>query len=214
MTLTSRDLALPVIGIVGGIGSGKSAVAREASRKRPWFVLDADQIGHQTLLLPEIITKLTEQFGPHILDADGLLNRSAIAREVFGPDRQEQKKQLEAIVHPHIRRLAADQLLEAAQSGQYNRLILDAAILFEAGWRSLCDVVVFIDTDWNRRLERVKATRDWDADELRKREASQLSLEEKRNLADAIIPNNGDLSTAVNLLIDYVDRQFPHDPPT
>jgi len=214
MTTKPRNLAIPIIGIVGGIGSGKSAVAREASRKCPWFVVDADRIGHQTLLLPEVITKLTEQFGTHILDADGQLNRSAIAKEVFGSDREQRKKKLEAIVHPHIRRLAEDQLTEAAESGLYELLILDAAILLEAGWRSLCDAVVFIETDWSDRLRRVEQTRHWDAEELRKREASQLSIEEKRSLADAIIPNKGDLTNAVESLIAFVKERFPNHPPT
>jgi len=214
MTTQPRSPAIPVIGIVGGIGSGKSAVAREASRKRPWFVVDADRIGHQTLLLPEVITKLTEQFGTHILDADGQLDRSAIAQEVFGTDRERQKKLLEAIVHPHIRRLAEDQITEAEESGHYNLIILDAAILLEAGWRTLCDAVVFIDSDWSDRRQRVEQTRNWDADELRKREASQLSIEEKRSQADAIISNTGDLSFAVDALIDYADQRFPQTPPS
>lgn len=214
MTTQPRSSAVPVIGIVGGIGSGKSAVAREASRKRPWFVVDADRIGHQTLLLPEVITKLTEQFGTHILDADGQLDRSAIAQEVFGTDREQQKQQLEAIVHPHIRRLAEDQITEAEESGHYKLIILDAAILLEAGWRTLCDAVVFIDSDWSDRRQRVEQTRNWDADELRKREASQLSIEEKRSQADAIISNTGDLSFAVDALIEYVDQRFPQTPPS
>jgi len=209
MTTSPRNLGLPVVGLVGGIGSGKSVVAREASKKRRWFVADADRIGHQTLLLPKVITQLTEQFGNHILNADGQLNRSAIAKEVFGPNQQHQKQQLESIVHPHIRRLAEDQLAEAAQSGQYELLILDAAILFEAGWRPLCDAVVFIDTSWEQRLQRVEQTRNWDADELKKREASQLSLHEKRDRADAIIPNDGKLSDAADALIEFTEERFP-----
>ncbi|MDB4786632.1 MAG: dephospho-CoA kinase [Planctomycetaceae bacterium] len=210
MTISPRNVGLPVVGIVGGIGSGKSAVAREASRIRPWYVVDADQIGHQTLLLPEVITKLTEQFGNHILDADGQLDRSAIAKEVFGPNQIQQKQQLEAIVHPHIRRLAADQLAEAAQSGQYQLLILDAAILFEANWHHMCDAVVFVDTNWEQRLQRVKQIRNWDADELTKREASQLPIHKKQKLADAVIPNHGELSAAVEALIAFADQRFPN----
>jgi dephospho-CoA kinase len=210
MSTSPRNVGLPVVGIVGGIGSGKSAIAREASRRRPWFVVDADQIGHQTLLLPEIITKLTKQFGIHILDADGQLDRSAIAKEVFGSHQIQQRQQLEAIVHPYILRLAADQLAEAAQSGQYQLLILDAAILFEANWNHMCDSVVFVDTNWEQRLQRVQQTRNWDASELTKREASQLPIDKKQNLADAVIPNHGKLSEAVESLIAFVDQRFPN----
>ena len=74
--------------------------------------------------------------------------------------------------------------------------------------------MVFIATDWNQRLERVRETRQWDADELGQREASQLPLEEKRNQADVVISNNGELSTAVQSFIDFVEQRFPETRPT
>jgi dephospho-CoA kinase len=74
----------------------------------------------------------------------------------------------------------------------------------------MCDSVVFVDTNWEQRLQRVQQTRNWDASELTKREASQLPIDKKQNLADAVIPNHGKLSEAVESLIAFVDQRFPN----
>ena len=210
-----RRFSLPVIGIIGGVGSGKSSIAREASQLRPWFVLDADQLGHQILQFPEVITELTNQFGQNILRSSGAIDRSALAERVFGPENIEKRQQLEAIVHPHIRRLAEEGLERAAQSGDYELLILDAAILLEAGWNDLCDAVVFVETPFDVRLKRVAQARGWNEDELKQREASQFSLQRKRDAADEIIVNESTLNPAVESLIAFVEHRYPslHESP-
>ena len=100
-------------------------------------------------------------------------------------------------------------LEQAARSGSYQILILDAAILLEAGWNELCDAVVFIETPFEIRLKRAELDRGWNESQLRQREASQYPLERKRELADKTILNQGELNEAVEALIAFVDERFP-----
>ena len=182
-----------VIGLVGGIGSGKSAVA-ELFRRFGAEVIQADQIGHEVLQLPEVEAALRERLGGDIFDADTRINRSKLAQRVFGapPDGPRELKILESITHPRIAARIWQQLQEFADRGNVHAVILDAAILLEAGWSERCDKIVFIDTDKEQRLQRTYG-RGWTPEQLIARESAQLSLQEKRKLADWVIDNSGSL---------------------
>lgn len=83
-------------------------------------------------------------------------------------------------------------------------VMLDAAVMLEAGWNDLCQAIVFIDVPFADRLARVQQQRGWTEDELRRRESSQLSLEEKRHRATVVIDNSQSLDAAVNQLRDFI----------
>lgn len=201
----SASFGFPVIGIVGGIGSGKSTVAREAERLRPEIrVLDADRIGHEILTEPHVKTQLQAVFGPEIFEPSGEVSRSALARRVFGTDRQSERKQLEAIVHPEIRRRMLSQLENWSAAGTTAAVLIDAAILLETGWSQLCDKLVFVDVSLEERLRRVREGRGWTPDELARREASQMDLAEKRNLCDTVVSNENNPERAALDLIALV----------
>ncbi|MDO5582384.1 MAG: dephospho-CoA kinase [Planctomycetia bacterium] len=182
-----------VIGIVGGIGSGKSAVS-SAFADRGAFVLDADQAGHEALNDPEVCQILIQKWGENAFssDSEGILrpDRSKIAKIVFEPSENGKKalKFLNETIHPVIRkRLRED--LQRLKSENYPLIILDAPLLFEASCDSLCDRILFVDTDEEERFRRVQK-RGWSREEFKNREKSQLSLEKKRKKADCIIDNN------------------------
>jgi dephospho-CoA kinase len=204
----SNSFRIPVIGIVGGIGSGKSTIAREAAKLKPWYVIDADKIGHSVLESSEVRDQLRTTFGTKIFDASGAVIRSALAERVFGSPNEENRKQLEAIVHPEIRRRILAELREAEQSGRYAAILLDAAVLLESGWREMCGTVVYVDARLKDRQERVLRTRGWSEHELRTREASQLPLDVKQTQSDAIISNHGEPVQAARQLIEFVESTF------
>ena len=114
-----------------------------------------------------------------MFDDEGNVNRSALGRLVFGPDtsRQQSRSDLESIVHPRIREFLEGTIRETNSSKQSEAILLDAAVLFEAGWNDLCDAVVFIDTPEAVRLDRVVRGRGWNRRQLARREASQWPLE-------------------------------------
>ncbi len=196
----------PVVGILGGIGSGKSAVARGLANCFKSVVIDADRIGHQVLLFPEVVSRLRTAFGEAIFDGEQI-DRKRMAALVFGdePRQCEARQTLERIVHPEIEQVT--QSLIAAADASTELIILDAAVMLEAGWDRLCDYLVFVDTPFEDRLNRIRTQRDWTADELQAREASQLPLEEKRKAADFVVDNSGSLEASIEQLTRFVSEK-------
>lgn len=211
-TLSSkRAHAIPVIGIVGGVGSGKSSVAKTLAELAPTAIIEADKLGHQALELPNVKEKLRQRFGDEIFDADGNVIRTQLAKRVFGDDAATQaaRADLEAITHPEISRLTEEQIAQHRVDNRFRWIVLDAALLLEAGWQTHCDAVVFVDMAADRRKELVKTRRGWSEDEWRRREASQWPVERKRAASDLVISNNGLLDEAGRSLRDELARMFP-----
>lgn len=207
-------LKIPVVGIVGGIGSGKSAVADWVGTHANALVLNADQLGHEALKSPEVIEALRQRFGNEILSADGSIDRKAVASQVFGIHAEQltARHDLEKIVHPEIgRRIVAG--IESAERENKSVVLVDAAVLLESGWRNECDLVVYVDTPDEIRLARVRANRGWSEEELRRREASQWSLADKRREADIVVTNDRELEYAgQQLLTALIDQGFIKSP--
>ncbi|MHC4142010.1 MAG: dephospho-CoA kinase [Planctomycetota bacterium] len=178
----------PVIGLAGGIGSGKSAVAAILA-ELGCVVCNSDDLGRQALCDPAIRAELVGWWGRDILDEAGEVNRAAIAAIVF--NRPEELRRLESLVHPWIetRRKALFTMAPADVCA----LVIDAPLLFEAGLDAECDAVIYVDADRGTRLARLAEGRSWDELELDKREDSQLPLDEKRARSDYVVSNNGDL---------------------
>lgn len=208
MPASARTPRIPVIGIVGGIGSGKSSVAKWVAGATNVEVLDADLMGHEALRDNGVKQALCQRFGTSILRPDGEIDRSAVAKLVFGPNQthREARHALEQVVHPEIGRRIAQGIEAAAAKGRM-AVLLDAAILLEAGWRKHCDAVVFVDCPDNTRLARLRADRGWDEEEMRRRESSQWGLTEKRRCADLVITNSGELELVGTQLLRLLEEQ-------
>ncbi len=200
--------AVIIVGVIGGIGSGKSAICRWVAQRDPSVrVIDADGDGHRALALPEVQAALRAEFGAGVFRDDGQVDRAALASRVFGDDiaRQQARGRLEAIVHPAIARLREAQLEAMAAAGQVRVALVDAAVLLEAGWQHRCDKVVYVDVPRSLRLNRVLA-RGWDDVELARREASQWPADRKRGAADFVVDNSGTLDNAGRQMYEYIKR--------
>jgi len=183
-----------VIGVLGGIASGKSAAARLLAAD-DGVVIDADRIAHEVLDSDAVRAELTRAFGPSVFAPDGRPDREALARRVFGsPD---DKRTLESFTHPPIRaRIRA--AIDEARRRNVRRIVLDVPLLLENerrhGLVELCDVLVFVDAPLEAREARARAARAWPAGEVARREAAQLAPSEKRARADYVIENRTSLS--------------------
>ncbi len=200
--------AVPVIGLTGSIGGGKSQVAALLG-KRGAVVIDADRVGHEVLEHPEVRRQVIERFGalvaehePDAAATPGPINRRALGSIVFAA--RPALDDLEAIVHPRMRRQFEAIIDRESVRGHVPMVVLDAAVLLEAGWDDLCDLSVFVDAPQPARLERVARSRGWTAEVLQAREAAQWPREHKLSRADIVIHND----SGFEILDQNVDRLF------
>jgi len=179
-----------VLGIVGGVASGKSLV-REAFARQGAVVLDADQVGHDVLREPEVIEAFRQRWGDAVIGPDGQVVRREVARRVFGDDPSTIRERdfLNSITHPRIRDRLRSQLNQL-RSEQTPVVAIDAALLHETGWSQLCDGVIFVDAPREVRLHRAQQ-RGWSPEQFAAREASQWPVEEKRARATWVVDNSG-----------------------
>lgn len=200
-------MSVPTIGILGGIGSGKSSVIRHVTNF-DLQVIDADKIGHDLLEDADVLQQLTQTFPVSIFDSSGEVIRLQLAQLVFGKDAEHKAalKQLEQIIHPAIHREITAQI----QNASTDAVILDAAILVETGWADECDLLIYIDTPESQRIERVSTNRNWTAEELKHRESTQLPLTTKKQLADFIVDNSGTIEDASRQLTDILTTLIKH----
>jgi len=189
-----------VIGVLGGIASGKSQVARLLAGPQG-EVLDADRLAHEELESAPVRAWLSASIGEHLVGPDGV-DRRALAEQVFREP--ELRRELEQRLHPRVReRLRAG--LERARREKRERVVLDVPLLLENEAQhqlgAECHALVFVECDATVRAERAQRTRGWSGDELARREQAQLPLDVKRARADLVIDNRGDLKQ----LADRVD---------
>lgn len=176
-----------VIGIVGGIGAGKSEVAR-AMAAQGAVVIDSDAEARAALERPEVKARLVEWWGPGVLNAEGAVDRAAVAKVVF--ERPAERERLEGLVHPLVKSRRAE-LIDRARAAGATVAVIDAPLLLEAGVDAECDFLVFVDAPREVRLARVRESRGWSEEELARRERAQWPLERKRAAADEVIVNDG-----------------------
>jgi len=178
-----------IIGLLGGVASGKSLVAQQLVALGAGL-LDADLAGHEVLREEEVKTALRNHFGDAVFNTEGEVNRQALALRVFGeaPDANENRRFLERLTHPRIAERLESQA-EALAAAGVQVAVLDAAVMLRAGWNRVCDFVLFVEAPDDVRLARAES-RGWTEAEFRAREAAQESLETKRGFADQVIDNS------------------------
>lgn len=180
------------IGVVGGIASGKTQVAKffeEFGCRR----LDADVMGHAVLTEPEVKAKLRARWGTTFFASDGEVDRQAVARLVFGDSAESvsELRFLESVTHPRIKARLFE-MMDQARKQKVAGVVLDAALLMKAGWDELCDHIVFVDVPREQRLNRA-LSRGWTESQFDARENSQIDISLKRKRATSTIDNSGPL---------------------
>ncbi len=181
----------PAIGILGGVGCGKSTVA-DCFARLGCAVIDADGLAHEVLRDREVAGAVIERFGLNVLGAGGAVDRAALGRRVFGCP--EDLAFLNGVIHPRV--LARCEALMEHYQGDSGvaAIVLDMPLLVEVGWEKRCDFLVFVDCEEAKRAERVAKNGKIDVNELKKREKCQISLDKKKQIAHYSVHNNSDIS--------------------
>jgi dephospho-CoA kinase len=187
----ARAMPRPVIGLTGGIGSGKSTVAALLAELGA-DVVDTDKVGHEVYRPgTEGFRQVTEAFGADVIASDGSIDRRRLAAKVFADPAALGR--LNAIVHPLIGLAVRDWLVRAQGEPRTTPIVVEAPVLMEAGWRFFDEVWVVV-VEPATAVARVTASRDMTEEEVRRRLAAQMSNDERIRLADRVIRNDGDLS--------------------
>lgn len=178
----------PVIGIVGGIGAGKSLVASEFERQG-CLLISADKLNDEILREPAVVAELRSWWGDEVVGADGAAERGRIAQIVFADAQQRQR--LESLTHPLIAARRAAIIKAGVDEPAVVAIILDSPLLFESRLDTQCDRIVFVEAGRANRLDRLQRTRGWGEAELDRRERNQLPLDQKKARSHYVIPNDG-----------------------
>ncbi|WP_051355788.1 dephospho-CoA kinase [Acetobacterium malicum] len=194
-----------VIGVTGGIASGKSTVTDILKKRFNYIVIDADQLARQAVEPGSPgLTKITTVFGPKVINENGELNRSLLG-ELIANDEQARKK-LNAIIHPEIKKLY-DQQIDFYRRSGIPTVFYDCPLLFETNLQNTVDETILVVADKEIRIGRIMARDKLTRAQAIKRIDMQMSDEDKISLADTIIENNGSLDDLLITTNVYFTRR-------
>lgn len=199
--------AKPIIGLCGAIGSGKSTVAAEFARQGA-LVIDSDRLSHEILGRPEVLAVVRGWWGDEVVGAAGGPNRSRIAEIVFTDS--EQKRRLESLLYPLIAAARDDMIRRGFEDPAVRAIILDSPLLLERDLDRQCDSLVFVEADEGLRLERLRRSRGWDAEQVARRSRWQYPPEQKRARADHVVVNEGTIDDLRAQVAEVIGKVLSH----
>lgn len=181
-----------VIGVTGGIGCGKSTVLTILKDKYNCYVIEADDVAHK-LMLPytKTYTEIVEYFGDNILNSDNTINRQTVSKIIFEDSLKLTK--INSIVHPAVKRYIVDEI----DNHKEQIVIIEAALLIEAGYTDICDELWYVYTDNETRIKRLVEARGYSRQKVEAIIDNQLSDFEYRKNCDKIIDNSNSLESTL-----------------
>lgn len=205
---------MKVIGITGGIGSGKSRVLKYISEKQGVYILEADRLAERLMNKGErIYMAVTKAFGDEILNESGEINRAALAAIVFSdPDKL---KLLNSLTHPAVREEIMD-MIDLADGGfirndrheEIKLFFIEAALLIEEGYKAICDNMVFVYADRDVRIERLMDGRGYTREKCLAVMKNQKDDDFYRENSDIVIDNSYDFGMTERVIDDVFKKYF------
>ena len=193
-----------VIGLTGGIGTGKSEAARQLEELGA-LIISADQVGHEAYTVnTEAWEQVVATFGNGILQDDKEIDRRKLGGIVFSDP--SQLKKLNQIMHPRMARIVSDKI-EAFRGQGVDTVVVEAALLFEAGWDSLVEEVWVTDASEEIIIGRLRERNGLSVEEAKKRINSQMDRMERIGRSDFVINNSGDMAELGTTIKELWDRR-------
>lgn len=179
-----------ILGLTGGVGTGKSTVLDILKNRYFFHVYEADRIGHE-VIKPATLAhkKIVEHFGYTILKNDEFIDRKALAEIVFSDN--EELEYLNRLVHPEVINEINDRISRISASEEDANFVIESAILFETGLDKMCDKVWYVHSDEEKRIERLRESRGYSDEKVKKIISQQLNEDEFSSKSDATINNSG-----------------------
>ena len=194
-----------ILGITGGVGTGKSTVLKILRDRYFYHVFEADKIGHEVIKPATLVYKMiVEHFGNEILLEDGNIDRHKLANIVFA-DREE-LEYLNRLVHPEVISELKNRIVSISESEEDANFVIESAILFETELHILCDKVWYVRSDVDKRVERLRESRGYTEDKISKIIAQQLNDKEFSSRADATIDNSGSVEETEEQLRKLIEN--------
>ena len=187
-----------VIGLTGGIATGKSEASR-ILQELGADIINADLIGHEAYRQGSVgWESVVQAFGKGILDESNEIDRSKLGAIVFSDESELQK--LNEIMHPIMEKLVEQNILDCQDSGS-EVVVVEAALMFEAGWNKLVDTVWTTDAPEETVISRLELRNGFSRTESQKRISSQMDREDRLSRSDVILSNTGDLNAFKNVIL-------------
>lgn len=191
-----------LIGLTGGMGSGKSTVA-DCLRSNGIPVIDADVIAHKIMNEESTLDKIHEIFGKNVFDKDGSLNKVKFSSVLF--TNTVKRKKLNEFVHPKVWTEMMNETEKYVTKGS-KVIFLDVPLLIESGWHTRVNETWLVKADYNERIERLSLRTNLSTEEIKKRIEIQMPESEKEEYADKIINNGGTIEETEKQVIEELQK--------
>ena len=196
-----------VIGLTGGIGTGKSTVSQILKEKK-FPVIDLDIISHEVIKFPKVVEKIVENFGKEVLEYNNtgnwIVSREKLGRVIFG--NREKRLILNSVMHPEILRIMREKILECKKENKI--IFVEIQLLFEVQWEKEFDYILLVSAEKETQIKRILSRDKRSKEEALSIINSQMSLDEKKKRSDYVIENDGniqDLEKKVDVFLKKIE---------
>ena len=194
-----------VIGLTGGIGTGKSTVSQILKEKN-FPVIDLDVISHEVIKFPKVVEKIVENFGKEVLEYNNtgnwIVSREKLGRVIFG--NREKRLILNSVMHPEILRIMREKILECKKENKI--IFVEIQLLFEVQWEKEFDYILLVSAEKETQIKRILSRDNRSKEEALSIINSQMSLDEKKKRSDYVIENDGNIQDLEKKVDDFLKK--------
>ncbi|ERK48145.1 dephospho-CoA kinase [Leptotrichia sp. oral taxon 879] len=194
-----------VIGLTGGIGTGKSTVSQILKGKN-FPVIDLDIISHEVIKFPKVVEKIVENFGKEVLEYNNtgnwIVSREKLGRVIFG--NREKRLILNSVMHPEILRIMREKILECKKENKI--IFVEIQLLFEVQWEKEFDYILLVSAEKETQIKRILARDNRSKEEALSIINSQMSLDEKKKRSDYVIENDGNIQDLEKKVDEFLKK--------
>ena len=194
-----------VIGLTGGIGTGKSTVSQILKEKK-FPVIDLDIISHEVIKFPKVVEKIVENFGKEVLEYNNtgnwIVSREKLGRVIFG--NRKKRLILNSVMHPEILRIVREKILECKKENKI--IFVEIQLLFEVQWEKEFDYILLVSAEKETQIKRILSRDNRSKEEALSIINSQMSLDEKKKRSDYVIENDGNIQDLEKKVDDFLKK--------